>query len=242
MSEEEKQELRRQQQEKALRFQQKVDLELKEAESKVRERRDKMVKENELVEKDDGDDEEEPISQQELVKTEAKEENFMDALANDVERLDLGEKFESMLNDYDKSIDRENNQRVAQVLKKTTQKKVKWNDSDDRSPPSSSSGETDEEQEEDDEKEESGPFKIIIKHTKSEKIDELQRNERVSRDKPEINSPADIFNQFYKPKSILKKTSEEPTEFPPQQDTEIRSNESKDKFEPSKVIFSICFF
>jgi hypothetical protein len=45
---------------------------------------------------------------------------------------------------------------------------------------------------------------INIKHTKSIELDDKQRNQKVSRDKPSLDTPGDIWSMYHKPKSILK--------------------------------------
>ena len=140
--------------------------------------------------------------------------------------------FEDMLKEYETTIDRKNNQMIEQTLKindidrnKSASKSVKWSDLN--SPRSEHDDEDDDDEDEDAEESEDeeedyvaeseddlskenknhAVTKIIrIKHTESEIIEEKLRNLKFSREKPEVNSPGDIFNVFYKPKSILKQS------------------------------------
>ena len=86
---------------------------------------------------------------------------------------------------------------------------------------------------------------IKIKHTKSYELDEKDRINKISRDKPILDTPGDIYSVFYKPKSILKskitniqdtqgenKVFNEPARFEAE---ESSTKENNFKFEPQKV-------
>ena len=197
LSEEEKKEIRRKLQEKAL----KTSLEL---ESEIKQK----VKTNESLKKDIKQVEEEEVEQMN------KNDNFMQKLEEDIKNLDNGEKFvedeslRDLIKEYDQKIDRENNLRIEKALKK----QVKWLDVDqpknelDQVHENDYSESETQSEEEDDVIQDQEPIRIEVKHTKNEAIEYQDRKLKLSRDKPEINSPADIFKVFYKPKSILKNT------------------------------------
>lgn len=103
-------------------------------------------------------------------------------------------------------------------------------------------------------KADSSTFFIKIKHTKNATLDEIDHRLKTSRVKPSLNSPGDVYNVFYKPKSILKQTSSEHIDADDEQSKhlsmincgkdnnreEISSkSETKEKFEPEKVYFII---
>ena len=86
---------------------------------------------------------------------------------------------------------------------------------------------------------------IKIKHTKNYELDEKDRISKISRDKPILDTPGDIYNVYYKPKSILKskmtniqdtqlgnKVFNEPERF---EANESSTKENNFKFEPQKV-------
>jgi hypothetical protein len=54
------------------------------------------------------------------------------------------------------------------------------------------------------------PIIIEITHTKSDQLDEIDRNLKITRRSNDslITTPSDIYQQFYKPKSILKVTND----------------------------------
>jgi hypothetical protein len=233
MTDEEKKELRKKLQEKALRIQTELDAKLKETNMQSK---DKVT-----IEKDSDDDDSDEDNNLKIDESYVEEttstSNFMHNLENDIKRLDLGEKFESlappittpsaqtfqdMLKEYEKNIDRKNNEMMEQLFKERRDsdlksvKSVKWSDehldeekgdeSYDEDNEDEYDLELDEENKENqDEVNVSAESKVIkITHTTNEKIEEKLRNLKVSRVKPELNSPGDIYTVFYKPKSILK--------------------------------------
>lgn len=114
--------------------------------------------------------------------------------------------------------------------------------------PTSNSSSSDESEVED---EEPCPSVINFRHTVAS--DEYERNLMLSRDKPCLNSPGDVYKVFYKPKSILKthKNSESVTKSNQvKEDYSIKENEQKFegkessfKYEPEKVNnFKIKYF
>ena len=83
---------------------------------------------------------------------------------------------------------------------------------------------------------------INFKHTKTSK--DLDRNLMISRDKPCLNSPGDVYKMFYKPKSILKTqtnsiiSENQEIDDDSEKITEksLEGKENLLKFEPEKVI------
>ena len=280
MTDEEKKELRKKLQEKALRIQTELDAKLKET---------NMQSKNKVaIEKDSDDDDSDDEDEENNLKIDESyvEEttltlNFMHNLENDIKHLDLGEKFESlappittpsaqtfedMLKEYEKNIDRKNNETMEQLFKTRRDsdlksvKSVKWSDEHlDEDKGDESYDEDDEEdydleldkenKENQDEVNVSAESKVIkITHTTSEKIEETLRNLKVSRVKPELNSPSDIYTVFYKPKSILKPSitsqlDDNANNLYSEVDCETQKETSKseiknaefEKFEPQKV-------
>jgi hypothetical protein len=128
--------------------------------------------------------------------------------------------FDDMLKEYEKNIDRKNNEVVAESFKikdtnvKKETKSVKWSDAiEDNESDEDDCDDDDDEDDDDlnaansDDKENVKPSTKIIKinHTTNSLIEEKIRNRKVSIDKADENlTPGDIFNVFYKPKSILK--------------------------------------
>lgn len=168
------------------------------------------------------------------------------------------EEFDKLIQDYNKTIDRENNLMMEKKLKSVTEKKqeqrrVKWQDKSEHVRIVEDEGDEDDyysdsqedEYDSDDQEEEvkvsQQPIIIKIKHTKSEKLAEIERNLSLSRDKPDINSPGDIYTHFFKPKSILKNTNgENRTEVDKSSKTSEEPIENKAKpanFDPHKVSF-----
>ena len=130
---------------------------------------------------------------------------------------------------------------------------MKWSDfkepadNDNNSDDSNYEDYDEEEGEETDESyEEHVPNKIHFKHSKSVDLDEMIRNINVSRDKPSLDNPGDIYKTFYQPKSILKTTGTSKTNasLSTNLNTEVESEDSDNdsqkentlKFEPLKVI------
>ena len=211
----------------------------------------------------------------------------MDQLAEQIQKLDTEEKFDretdnlnfendlqNLINDYDKSINRKNNEAVAKILREQmekSKKRVKWSDSnenienvgkvDDLIEQDEEEEDNDEEEysdyeedyeeysEENDQKiaEKTQPCVIKIRHTQSDALDELDRINRLSRDKPVLDSPGDIFKVHYKPKSILKNKEDQVSVEPVsssnlKEETGIKrvplkeaKNVMNEKFEPEKV-------
>jgi hypothetical protein len=169
------------------------------------------------------------------------------------------QEFDKLIQDYNKTIDRENNLMMEKKLKSVTEKKqeqqrrVKWldksenvrivdeEDDEDDYYSDSQEDEYDSDDQEEEVKVSQQPIIIKIKHTKSEKLAEIERNLSLSRDKPDINSPGDIYTQFFKPKSILKNTNgENRTEVDKSSKTSEEPIENKAKpanFDPHKVGF-----
>ena len=276
LSEEEMKELRRKQQERALKFQESVNEQIRKENDAILGKSSKIKEIQEEDEKEsETDSDDEPSSNKKATET----DEFIKRLTQNIEDLDLGQKFEQieepkkmnsslniknltfeeMLKDYENQIDRKNNQEIEKMLKFKfesgeeeakigARKGVKWSDVEKAK--SESEGEDDEEYYEDEDK---SPTTIHLKinHTRSTVLDEIERNRKVSRDKPIIETPADIYNVFFKPKSILKRpsvdyTAEEslekfkfPTESSTASNKEIKpSNEENKpafKFEPHKV-------
>lgn len=176
----------------------------------------------------------------------------------------------NLMSEYDKQVDRENNKKMAKILnanaksiKGSEEKKhVKWSDpeskseyidiDDDDHDDDYDDYDDDEDYYEEDEatsepadEEEASkqPAVIRIKHTSNKTLEEIDRRNRLSRDKPELNSPGDIYNVFYKPKSILKQSSKENIPVVSHQDQDSKKTISKEspknaenqKFEPEKV-------
>lgn len=277
LTEEEKKELRRKLQEKAMSAQQKINDDLKK-ETDLRKTKNLVE-----IEETDSDSDDEARLKIDESHTEEPSESFMDKLSKDIEKLDIEEKFpepalaissskltaqtfEEMLKEYEQSIDRDNNKYMQDLLKSSydskfmegeTKKRVKWSDQaekeeeeeeewDEEDENSDDYEYSDEEEKESEKVEPYKPTIIHIKHTKSELLDEIDRNRKVSREKPELDSPGDIFSVFYKPKSILKATSHEHLnkaelemnveEKQPEmaQKDEVKNAENE-KFEPSKA-------
>jgi hypothetical protein len=161
--------------------------------------------------------------------------------------------FDEMLKEYDKNIDRKNNELISKEIernfnqnKQKNKKSVKWSDeklnkiteiekaeeydSDDYEEDDDfDEYDSDEETEEDHiVKVEPGPLTIHIKHTKTVELDESDMKLKLSREKPQINSPGDIYTHFYKPKSILKSSSITSIS----SDNEIRSSDDNEKSQP----------
>lgn len=232
LTEDQKKEIRRKLQEKALKTSLELEHERKQsfkAPNKSKEQAEPVVEEKE-----------------EEIEFKDKNENFMQKLEEDIKNLDVGEKFEEenlreLMREYDEKIDRENNSKIEKKLKK----QVKWSDIDQekiqveimKGDEEENFSETETETEEDLD-ENIGPIRIEIKHTKCELIDQLDRKLKFSRDKAEINSPADIYNLFNKPKSILKNSgsfnSVEKT-FESESVREEPKNAKMEKFEPHKA-------
>jgi prefoldin subunit 5 len=289
LTDDEIRELRRKQQEKALKTQKSIDQELK----KLREAaklQNKIIKQESEDEEDDDDDEKEnyEIVEQEEIDRKKLDENFMDQLAKQFEQLDTGEKFnkdlelenlgqeselDSMIKEYDQGIDRENNKAIEKVLSHRigkAKKHVKWVDSknnedlhDLEKKVDYDEGEDEEEDYDDedddfdseeyyDDKENEipkadssktrNPIVIKIKHTQSEELCDLERRRNFSRDKPQLDNPGDIYNMFYKPKSILRNKNDTilvNENFSNENKSNIINQEPKnalnEKFEPQKV-------
>jgi hypothetical protein len=299
MTEEEKKELRRKQQERALQFQMKINEQLKSS------RQIKPL-----------DDDEQPDDEDFLENSKSKEtyeNSFMDKLQRDFEQMDVqemrinvdddkseSEKYESefnqMLSNYDKTIDKKNNKFIEKEFlldlaekNKTTDlnkpsKTVKWQEESNKNDiaqikPSllirSSNDSDDEDEEVDDENnnndvesekesfensQEIAPHRIQIRHTKNDIIDEMARRRKLTRSEPTVavDSPADIYLKYYKPKSILK--SNERNEALSEKNAPVNvkfdlkeekrkkitaNSETTDdefKFEPNKVKFQFQFF
>lgn len=228
LSEEEKKEIRRKLQEKAL----KTSLEL---ESEMKKKfKTYAISKNEI----------EPVEEEKVEQINTND-NFMQKLEEDIKNLDNGEKFVEdknlidLIKEYDQKIDRENNLRIEKALKK----QVKWSDVDQKKNQYEETQENEysESEIESDEEEitqDHEPIRIEIKHTINEAIEYQDRKLKFSRDKPEINSPADIFKVFYKPKSILKNTcSENLIENTPEPELIKKepTNAIMEKFEPQKA-------
>lgn len=154
LTEEEKKELRRKLQEKAMSAQQKINDDLK---KETDLRKTKNLVEIEETETDSDDETRLKIDESH---TEEPSESFMDKLSKDIEKLDIEEKFpepalaisktaeqassrlnaqtfEEMLKEYEQSIDRDNNKYMQDLLKSNydskfmegeSKKRVKWSD------------------------------------------------------------------------------------------------------------------
>lgn len=283
MTDEEKRELRKKLQEKALRIQTELDAKLKETnmQSKNKVTIEKDSDDDDSDEDEDEDEENNLKIDESYVEETTSTSNFMHNLENDIKHLDLGEKFESlappittpsaqtfedMLKEYEKNIDRKNNEMMEQMFKTRRDsdlksvKSVKWSDEHlDEDKGNESYDEDDEEENDLDLDEENKENQdevnvpaesktIKITHTTSEKIEEKLRNLKVSRVKPELNSPGDIYTVFYKPKSILKPSmtsqlDDNGNNLHSEVDRETQKETSKseiknaefEKFEPQKV-------
>lgn len=168
--------------------------------------------------------------------------------------------FEDMLEEYEKSINRENNKGVSKLLKRPEKKGVKWSDFEQKSnelndikeievagEESSEDEYSDSATDYDSDKNESFelvPKVINFKHTISSELDQVERNLKVSRDKPNVDNPGDIYKIYYQPKSILKTKSTNETDTQRSSDLSTNStseprkvvqNENKIKFEPQKA-------
>ncbi len=219
--------------------------------------------------------------------------NFMDKLKEQIECLDInsgGVEFDqqvendlkSMIKDYDKDINRENNRNVEELLRKksppSSKKQVKWSDSNESLEivASGQSGEDFEDYDEEDEDDDddytdsddydkvdgeeimkpkvtsvasasaaTAPQSMVIKikHTKNETLDELDRRNRLSRDKPALENPGDIYTTFHQPKSILKNKDDvilvddakEVSDRHVSAELKEPKNVLNEKFEPTKV-------
>ncbi|CAF1001401.1 unnamed protein product [Brachionus calyciflorus] len=250
ISEEEKREIRRKLQEKALQTSLELENEIKKDFKSLY-----KPKENKIEKVEENTEEEE---EEDVVQIVNNGPNFMSQLEEDIKNLDLGEKFDeddeqlrNLMSEYDKGINRENNKQIEKDLKKQVKwsnveesqaKKVENSQYDEDDFEYSESDEEEEEEEDDEIAEEYvkvEPIKIQIKHTANEFIEEQDRRLRLSREKPEINSPADIYSVFNKPKSILKKTSLTPIEsdhiLPVEHKKVEPKNAEMEKFEPQKA-------
>ena len=279
LSEEEKKELRRKQQEKAMQFQSKINDNIK---NSYQELHSKSKVDN-TTEKDNETDEEE----KEEKKQDINEFDDLKLVNDRFDQMMIDEKkakendeeynkmFDDMLKEYDKNIDRKNNESISKEIEKKlkhssdsqkSKKSVKWSDenlnkiaeierveydSDDYDEEQDEDDDyeeydTDEEQAEENVKVESAPITLYIKHTKTAELEEIDRKLKISREKPEINSPGDIYAHFYKPKSILKSSSttsissDEMKSFDnDNKDSQVQKEEPKNaelgKFEPEKV-------
>jgi hypothetical protein len=282
LSDAEIKELRRKQQERALRTQAAINEELKKSREGLysKEEADALLdQENEIEEA--------------VRAVKVTDLNFMDQLKEQIVELDEGAKFDqeaelleaeksltNLIKDYDKNIDRVNNSAVQKLLREKSKKQVKWSDSNEHLEKVVEEGEDEEdydyaddrddddevdytdsdddyEDEEDDSsvkvstdaKTTKAPAVIKIKHTKSEMLDELERRHRLSRERPALDNPGDIYNMFYKPKSILKNTDEtgitnksadvtKSVETVGEKTVREAKNVLNEKFEPEKVFFA----
>lgn len=216
LSEKEKQELRRMQQEKALGHQIKIDEYIRESV--------KSLLENVKDEGDDQTGKEDEVGKNELIIESApplrqgQDENKTEISHDDAEQMDQ-EEFDRLVQDYNKTIDRKNNEEIGKKLKSVVdanKRRVKWSDKSENPRIVDDDEDEDEVDYEPSESEVDSddyvnetvrtpkPSRILIKHTRNEKLAEIERNLAVSRDRPEINSPGDIYRYFLKPKSILK--------------------------------------
>jgi hypothetical protein len=280
LSEEEKKELRRKQQEKALKFQAEIDKEIKSSFNRTKSaskqsEHDEEGEESELSENEEKSNQKATFMQQfekDLQDLDIQENNF-----NEMEYSESKEELREMFAEYEKNIDRENNQMIEEKLKtrvqviKSERKSVKFAENvedkenfgtirneygyDQREQEEDEESDYDEDSEDSDDYEEEldeltirTPHTIRIKHTKSFELDEKENNLKLSREKPSINTPADIYSCFYKPKSILKATSS--SEMNIQQIEEgvenltgkmEPKNAEDEKFEPLKVSFHITY-
>lgn len=268
MTEEEKKELRRKQQEKALQFQKKIDLDIKSGYDELH-----AKPKEELMVKNESDDEQEPEENEKKVKImgEPNSEKFIKILSEQSKITETDQEynkmFDEMLKEYDKNIDRKNNEFMSIAIEKNfkqnqmqkTKKSVKWSDENlnkitEIEKAEYDSDDYDEEDEDYDdyyEEDENDnitkpgptPFIINIKHTQNDEIDQIDRKLKLSRDRPEINSPGDIYSNFYKPKSILKSSSTSSLSHETSDDVDIKKpvekvepkNAEMGKFEPEKV-------
>jgi hypothetical protein len=232
LSDEEKKELRRKQQEKALQFQTTISDNIK-----ISYKSKRVMKDDEIEETDeDEDEEEEKKKNQNINDLNMMNERFDQMMIDEKKARENSEEynsmFDEMLREYDKNIDRKNNEFISKEIEKKldqhqqkSKKSVKWSDENlnkinniEIAEYDSDDYDEDDEYDEDYQGEEEveldngsklkpTPLTIHIKHTKTAEIDEIEKNLKLSRDKPEINSPGDIYTHFYKPKSILKSSS-----------------------------------
>lgn len=207
LSEEEKRELRRKQQEKASRHQSKIDEYIKSSSSELLKSMEEARTTTTTTSQETIEEESTPPA----LEGETREEEAMG-----------DEEFDKLVQEYDKTIDRRNNEEMSKKLtkvaneKKERNRRVKWQDksenirvvdSDDDDYSQDDDDYYDSDDDYDDTREAPEPIVIKIKHTNTEKLAEIERNLAVSRDRPELNSPGDIYSYFFKPKSILKKTN-----------------------------------
>lgn len=180
---------------------------------------------------------------------ESSKPNFMERLSEDFKTLDLEEKFEfdapifsQMLSDYERSIDRANNEKMRRLVEDNRSKSVKWTDQTQSDSDDDDYADYDDDDDVSDESDKENRSSVIrITHTKVS--EELERNRKVSRDKGEIETPADIYSVFYRPKSILKNAASLESEIRAQDDDYLSKSEQQPqqhtsdtfKFERQKV-------
>jgi len=279
LSEEEKKELRRKQQEKAVRIQTEISKEIKSSfdRTKTASKQSEQEEEDEESELSDNDE----ISNHHAdfmhqLEHDLKDMDIQENIFNEMDYKESKEELKEMFAEYEKNINRENNQIVEEKLKnrvkviQSERKSVKFAENlEDKENlgPIHDYDQVEEEGEEEeaesdyddvDDYEDSddyegapevsnirAPYTIRIEHTKSTQLDEKEHNLKVSREKPAINSPADIYSCFYKPKSILKPniSSDMKIQFKGEEQIETLTektepkNAENEKFEPLKVCF-----
>lgn len=267
LSEEEKKELRKKQQERALKMTQDISNTIKEDIKSLYKAKEHRQDEKETEEEEENEEEENEESERKEVTFMEQLERDIEKMDLE-EKFEVGEeetKLKEMMKDYEVNINRKNNELVEKALKEKLQsskssvsienggkKRVKWSDDTQESEENEEEESYDEDEEEYDEDDEefteeeeiaeTKSVVIHIKHTKNDLLDNKERNRRLSRDKPEIDSPADIYTVFNKPKSILKKTSEqtlfEKPEIESKKNVKLKEepkNAESEKFEPHKV-------
>jgi hypothetical protein len=282
MTDAEIKELRRRQQEKALKAQEAINQELKRNHETLHSIRED---ENEQEPGENASKEEAKRAPVEKVT----DLNFMDKLKDQIESLEINDgdvqfdqeaenDLSNMIKDFDKNINRENNRNVEKLLRENaeklkTRKQVKWSDDSHESmeiiAPATNQDEDEDDDDYDDEDEEEeldsddydkinedevrpaetaskkAPESMVIKirHTKSETLNEIDRRNRLSRDKPVLDNPGDIFTTFYQPKSILKNKDDLvlvddeklKARRPVSTEPKAPKNVLNEKFEPEKV-------